>query len=414
MSVIKLIGSNPNQVSRNRDLGDMAFQDAENIAGDVGVGGALTLDSGTANGVTYLNGSKVLTSGSALTFDGTNLGITGSNARINWSSMGTGGGLFMDYSTGATDFSITLGAASVVGYNTPSGWAHTWAVSGSEQMRLTSTGLGIGTSSPFAKLEVNGTIRSGTGSGESLSVGSVDVGKDIGLADGQGIVTGSARVMTFKTSGNVGIGTSSPEAFAGTTNVVVGGGSGNPAFTLYGGASTYSAVYFADGASGSDRYRGFFEYNHSTDSLAIGTGASTKATIDSTGHLIVPAGITLGTTAGTYNAANTLDDYEEGTWTPDTSYATFVGTPSSEGTYTKIGRMVVVRGSVTGGTSVAVGATGILAGALPFTSALNSTGIMVASTNTESGGIRATGTFLVATNNMSATASITFTATYFV
>ena len=35
----------------------------------------VTLSGGTANGVTYLNGSKVLTSGSALTFDGTNLGI---------------------------------------------------------------------------------------------------------------------------------------------------------------------------------------------------------------------------------------------------------------------------------------------------------------------------------------------------
>jgi len=34
-----------------------------------------TLSAGTANGVAYLNGSKVLTTGSALTFDGTNLGI---------------------------------------------------------------------------------------------------------------------------------------------------------------------------------------------------------------------------------------------------------------------------------------------------------------------------------------------------
>jgi len=37
--------------------------------------GAVTLSGGTANGVTYLNGSKVLTSGSALVFDGTNLGV---------------------------------------------------------------------------------------------------------------------------------------------------------------------------------------------------------------------------------------------------------------------------------------------------------------------------------------------------
>jgi hypothetical protein len=38
--------------------------------------GSVTLSGGTANGVAYLNGSKVLTSGSALTFDGTNLGVS--------------------------------------------------------------------------------------------------------------------------------------------------------------------------------------------------------------------------------------------------------------------------------------------------------------------------------------------------
>jgi hypothetical protein len=37
--------------------------------------GSVTLNGGTANGVAYLNGSKVLTTGSALTFDGANLGI---------------------------------------------------------------------------------------------------------------------------------------------------------------------------------------------------------------------------------------------------------------------------------------------------------------------------------------------------
>ncbi len=48
MSIIKLIGDAPNQVSRNRELGDLAFQDAANIAGNVGVGGALTVQAGTA------------------------------------------------------------------------------------------------------------------------------------------------------------------------------------------------------------------------------------------------------------------------------------------------------------------------------------------------------------------------------
>jgi len=39
------------------------------------IGGSLTNSAGTANGVAYLNGSKVLTTGSALVFDGTNLGV---------------------------------------------------------------------------------------------------------------------------------------------------------------------------------------------------------------------------------------------------------------------------------------------------------------------------------------------------
>ena len=78
-------------------------------------------------------------------------------------------------------------------------------------------------------------------------------------------------------------------------------------------------------------------------------GMSEKMRIDSSGHAIIPNGVTLGTAAGTYNAANTLDDYEEGTWTavysPSVSsfgtitMTTFVGDAPS---YVKIGRMVTV------------------------------------------------------------------------
>jgi hypothetical protein len=52
----------------------------------VGSSGSLTLNQGTANGVPYLNGSKVVTSGSALTFDGTNLNTTG-NFQIGGTKM---------------------------------------------------------------------------------------------------------------------------------------------------------------------------------------------------------------------------------------------------------------------------------------------------------------------------------------
>ena len=48
-----------------------------NLSGTLTVAGNTTLSGGTANGVAYLNASKVLTTGSALTFDGTNFATTG-------------------------------------------------------------------------------------------------------------------------------------------------------------------------------------------------------------------------------------------------------------------------------------------------------------------------------------------------
>ena len=65
--------------------------------------------------------------------------------------------------------------------------------------------------------------------------------------------------------------------------------------------------------------------------------------IDSSGHVIAPYGVTLGTAVGTYAAANTLDDYEEGTFSPVLADATTGGNASSTGgvaSYTKIGQQV--------------------------------------------------------------------------
>jgi hypothetical protein len=86
--------------------------------------------------------------------------------------------------------------------------------------------------------------------------------------------------------------------------------------------------------------------------------------IDSSGHAIIPAGVTLGTAAGTYNADNTLDDYEEGTWTPTLPNG---GTLTVEGaTYTKIGRLVNVRGYIQDITPTA-NTSQFQIGGLPFT-----------------------------------------------
>ena len=118
----------------------------------------VTLSGGTANGVLYLNGSKVLTTGSALTFDGTNnLNLSNSN------------GFSLNYTntTNTSGFNIGLlgGSADNNGYiyNRSTGGI-VFAANNAEQMRLTSTGLGIGTSSPAYKLDiVSGTLGGNAG-----------------------------------------------------------------------------------------------------------------------------------------------------------------------------------------------------------------------------------------------------------
>ena len=135
-------------------------------------------------------------------------------------------------------------------------------------------------------------------------------------------------------------------------------------------------------------------------------------------------GIVQGTAATGYNfTANTpaagmtsqlLNWYEEGTWTPSTTFLTIVGTASSSGTYTRVGRQVTICGVVAGSTSVTVGASGILTTGYPYLAASDSIGQMAASTNTASGEVRVTGIYVVATTTIAPVPSITFTATYFV
>jgi hypothetical protein len=116
--------------------------------------GNLTLSGGTANGVAYLNGSKVVTSGSALTFDGSALTLGGSQ-RINGTT--TSAFTITSSSGAANGFKLYNDSTNDLAYlmNFYNG-SMIFGVSNAEQMRLTSTGLGVGTSSPAAKLDVSG------------------------------------------------------------------------------------------------------------------------------------------------------------------------------------------------------------------------------------------------------------------
>jgi hypothetical protein len=133
--------------------------------------------------------------------------------------------------------------------------------------------------------------------------------------------------------------------------------------------------------------------------------------------LYLSGSVYLGGTA----AANALDDYEEGTWTPViTNFTTNSGTFAGTGTYTKIGNMVTVRMYQTSGNISWTGGSSYITG-LPFApdSTLGGAGSYTNGTpniqgsvlSYVSGGVN--GQLWMASNQSSQT-SLIITATYFV
>ena len=92
----------------------------------------------------------------------------------------------------------------------------------------------------------------------------------------------------------------------------------------------------------------------------IGVGGATPAASGS--------GITFPATQSASSDANTLDDYEEGTFTPTYDGFTISGAVTVSGSYTKIGRMVRISVSLKAATSLSGGVGGsTYIGGFPFT-----------------------------------------------
>jgi hypothetical protein len=384
-----------------------------------------TLTAGTAGGVAYLsNPGKVLTTGSALTFNGQTLTNTTDTPILVLNDTAASNVALRMLSTGGVTYiqsGISLGAFSPIAFTSNGG--------SSEQMRLTSTSLytastinvGIGTSSPTQKLEILTATTSSTpaaifrapagiGNSGGLAFYANDTNANarnwyfvsnsnaygdfvikVGASQGANPTTGT-DVATFSSSGNLGLGVtpstwgtnwktyelgssalSSINGFISfTSDMVVGSNA------YYDGAWKYKGSFYATRYAQTTGQHQWYTSASGTAGNAItfiqamtlnaSGGLQTLNTVGvgNTTPSTSGAGITFPATQSSSSNVNTLDDYEEGTFTPTCALATpgTSATTSAAGFYTKVGNLVTVTGRLT--FTKGTGSGDLTLGGLPF------------------------------------------------
>ena len=189
-----------------------------------------------------------------------------------------------------------------------------------ERMRIDSSGkVGINETSPLARLHIkNGesnaagythdtvvvedsdhtfiTLLSGTAASGGINFG--DAGDpQRGViqyqhnGDHMRFVTASAERMRIDSSGRLLIGTTTKGISNGDDLTIAT--SGHTGLTIRSGTSSQGNIFFSDGTSGTDEYKGYLQYEHTTNALLFGTDATERMRIDAGG------GLQLGTSTAT-------------------------------------------------------------------------------------------------------------------
>jgi hypothetical protein len=175
-----------------------------------------------------------------------------------------------------------------------------------------------------------------------------------GSADGE--------AMRIDSSGRVGIAQDAPgDFFGGADDLVIGNSGGDFGITIRTSTSGNGNIFFADGTSGNQQYRGSIQYIHTHDAMVFGTdGGTERMRIKSDGQIttqgdILPGadvimangrGISFAATGNSSGSMSSelLDDYEEGTFTMqfhnNGTNPTVASVQNTTAYYTKIGNTV--------------------------------------------------------------------------
>jgi trimeric autotransporter adhesin len=253
-------------------------------------------------------------------------------------------------SSGGTTPAISMAAAttSVNGYLTSTDW-NTF---NNKQAALVS-GTNIKT--------VSGTTLLGSGDLGTIGVGYGGTGTSTAFTAGSVVFAGASGVYSQDNA----------NLFWSDANNRLGIGNASPSQKLHIGATADASNYFQISGASMNAYFGvdangvYIGSDTAAKSVNFYSAGTERMRIPAAGGLQVVncvsvgnatpaasgAGVTFPATASASSDANTLDDYEEGTWTA--TLTNISGGTVTNTNYVKVGRLVTARLSISGGTYVA-------------------------------------------------------------